>query len=353
MKRRLTAILLTAAMSLSLVACTKDNGSSKEDASKTGQLEDSLVVYTTHGEEMLEKISDEFTKETGVNVEFINLKGELADRVRSEKDNPQADIMFGGDTSTYMQLKEEGLYEKTEPSWNNELDKSFKDSEGYWYGTIKTPVMMFYNTELLSADKAPKDWSDLTKEEYKDLIVTRDSLSSSMRSTVSNLINYYSTTKSEDEAWKYLEDLNKNIKNYYNSGSVMYSAIGKGEAAISVAVLSDIIDNKEKNNMPLEVVDAESGSVVITDCVAALKNAQHPNAAAKFVDFVGSAKVQAMVANDFNRIPTLDSALKDSPEWMSKEYKAMDVDWSVIGKNQSNWIEKWETDIIDSNKTVK
>lgn len=353
MKRKLTAILLTAAMSLSLVACTKDSGSSKDDASKTGKLEDTLVVYTTHGEEMLEKISDEFTEETGVNVEFINLKGELADRVRSEKDNPQADIMFGGDTSTYMQLKEEGLYEKTEPSWSNELDKSFKDSEGYWYGTIKTPVMMFYNTELLPADKAPKDWSDLTKEEYKDLIVTRDSLSSSMRSTVSNLINYYSTTKSEDEAWKYLEDLNKNIKNYYNSGSVMYSAIGKGEAAISVAVLSDIIDNKEKNNMPLEVVDAESGSVVITDCVAALKNAPHPNAAAKFVDFVGSAKVQAMVANDFNRIPTLDSALKDSPEWMSKEYKAMDVDWSVIGKNQSNWIEKWETDIIDNNKTVK
>lgn len=113
--------------------------------------------------------------------------------------------------------------------------------------------------------------SDLTKEEYKDLIVTRDSLSSSMRSTISNLINYYSNTKSEEEAWKYLEDLNKNIKNYYNSGSVMYSAIGKGEATISVAVLSDIIENKEKNNMPLEVVDAESGSVVITDCVAALK----------------------------------------------------------------------------------
>lgn len=353
MKRKLAAILLTAAMSLSLVACSKGKTSNENNVEKTDKLEDTLVVYTTHGEDILEKISSEFTKETGVNVEFINLKGELADRVRSEKDNPQADIMFGGDTSTYMQLKEEKLYEKTEPIWKNELDKSFKDSEGYWYGTIKTPVMMFYNTDLLSADKAPKDWSDLTKEEYKDLIVTRDSLSSSMRSTVSNLINYYTNTKSEDEAWKYLEDLNKNIKNYYNSGSVMYSAIGKGEAAISVAVLSDIIDNKEKNNMPLEIVDAQSGSVIITDCVAALKNAPHPNAAAKFVEFVGSAKVQAMIANDFNRIPTLDSALENSPKWMSKEYKAMDVDWSVIGKNQSNWIEKWETDIIDSNKTIK
>lgn len=347
MRRKIAAVLLSAAMSLSLVACSNDTTGQGEE------LEDTLVIYTTHGEDLLEKVSDEFTKETGVNVEFINLKGELADRVRSEKDNPQADIMFGGDTSTYMQLKEEGLYEKTQPSWKDELNGSFKDSEGYWYGTIKTPVMMFYNSELLSADKAPKDWSDLTKEEYKDMIVTRDSLSSSMRSTVSSLINYYTNTKSEDEAFDYLEDLNTNIKNYYNSGSVMYQAVGKKEAAISIAVLSDIIDNKENNNMPLEIVDAKSGSVVITDCVAAIKNAPHPKAAQAFVDFVGSAKVQSMIANDFNRIPTLDSALADSPEWMAKEYKAMDVDWSVIGQNQSKWIEKWETDIIDSNKTVK
>ena len=60
-----------------------------------------------------------------------------------------------------------------------------------------------------------------------------------------------------------------------------------------------------------------------------------------------------MLANEFNRIPALDSALKDSSEWMQTSYKAMDVDWSVIGKNQSKWIEKWENDIIDSNKTIK
>ena len=348
MRKKITAALLIAAMSLSVVGC-----SNKEKTSNNEKLEDTVVVYTTHKEEMLEAISDEFTKETGVNVEFINLKGELAERVRSEKDNPQADVMFGGDTSTYMQLKDEGLYEKTNPSWKDELDKSFKDSEGYWYGTIKTPVMMFYNTNLLTKDKAPTDWSDLTKEEYKDLIVTRDSLSSSMRSTVCALIDYNIKTKNEDAAWEYLKGLDANTKNYYNSGSVMYQAIGKGEAAISIAVLSDIIDNKENNGMPLEVVDAKSGSVIITDCVAALKNAPHPNAAAKFVDFVGSAKVQAMIANDFNRIPTLQSALKDSPQWMATDYKAMDVDWSTIGKNQSKWIEKWETDIINSNKVVE
>ena len=347
MRKKISVAFLAAAMSLSLVACGKDKTANNEKA------EDTVVVYTTHKEEMLEKISDEFTKETGINVDFINLKGELADRVRSEKDNPQADIMFGGDTSTYMQLTEEGLFEKTNPNWKDELSNDYKDKDGYWYGTIKTPVMMFYNTNLLSKDNAPKDWSDLTKEEYKNLIVTRDSLSSSMRSTVCALIDHNIKTKNEDAAWQYLKDLDANIKNYYNSGSQMYTAIGKGEAAVSMAVLSDIIDNKENNGMPFEVINPESGSVVITDCVAALKNAPHPNAAAKFVEFVGSAKVEAMIANDFNRIPALDSALADSPAWMQTEYKAMDVDWSTIGKNQSKWIEKWETDIINNNKTVK
>lgn len=346
MKKKILSILLVASMGLSMVAC-----SNNDSTSDSKELEDTLVIYSTHSESMLEVIADEFTEETGVEVEFINLKGELADRVRSEKENPQADIMFGGDTSTYMQLQEEGLFEATEPVWKDELDSSFKDSEGYWYGTIKTPVMMFYNTELLTAEEAPKDWSDLANEEYKDLIVTRDSLSSSMRSTVSSIINNYINTENEEAAWNYLEALNTNIKNYYNSGSVMYSAIGKGEAAISIAVLSDIIDNRDNNGMPLEVVEAESGSVVITDCVAALNDAPHPNAAAKFVEFVGSAEIQAKIANEFNRIPTLDAALENSPEWMGTEYKAMDVDWSVIGENQSEWIQKWETDIIDSSKT--
>ena len=213
MRKKISVAFLAAAMSLSLVACGKDKTANNEKA------EDTVVVYTTHKEEMLEAISDEFTKETGVNVEFINLKGELAERVRSEKDNPQADIMFGGDESTYMQLKEEGVYEKTSPTWKDELSDSYKDKDGYWYGTIKTPVMMLYNTTMLNKDEAPKDWSDLTKPAYKDLIVTRDSLSSSMKSTVCALIDFYTKNENEEAAWKYLEGLNANTKNYYNSAS--------------------------------------------------------------------------------------------------------------------------------------
>lgn len=366
MKKRWFSALLMGTMILSLAACGGADSSSSKDGSvseestesteepgeEAEELEDVVVVYSTHPEELLETIGDAFTEETGVEVEYINLKGELADRVRSEKDNPQADIMFGGDAATYMQLNGEECFDSADPAWASELSDDYKDADGKWFGTIKTPVMMFYNTEHMSAEEAPSDWSDLADDEYKDKIVTRDSLSSSMRSAITALIYNISQNDSEDAAWDYIQKLDANTKNYYNSGSMMYEAVGKGEAPVSIAVLNDIITNRDKNGLPVEVIDAKSGAIVLTDCIAKIKNAPHPSAADAFLEFAGSAGTQAMVANEFSRLPALDSALPDCPEWMQTEYKSMELDWVAIGENQSDWLEKWETDYLDADKAV-
>ena len=324
----------------------------EETEPKATQLEDSLVIYTTHPEDLVEAISDEFTEKTGVPVEFINLKGELADRIRSEKDNPQADIMFGGDTATYMVLQSEGCYAPTSPSWADDVDEAYKEAEGYWYGTYRTPMVLFYNTEAMTAEEAPADWTDLTKEEYAGKIVTRDSLSSSMRSTIVSLVQNIKANDSEEAAWSFIEALGKNTKNYYNSGSMMFQAVGKGEASVSMAVINDVLKNRDANEMPLEMVIPASGAVVITDCIAATANAPHPNAAAAFIDFVGSKECQVMTANDFNRMPVTDGFLSECPEWMQTEFSALPVDWSEISANQSEWLEKWETDYLDAEKAV-
>lgn len=350
LRKGVLALLLAGTMIMT-AGC---GGDTKEAGKGEGEAaDDSLVIYSTHSEEMLETICSAFEEETGIEVEYINLKGELADRVRSEKENPQADIMFGGDSATYTLLNEEGLFDQANPAWASDLNDAYKDADGNWYGTIKTPVMIFYNSDIISADQAPTDWNDLVDPAYENTIVTRDSLSSSMRSTISCLIDNISKNESEDAAWTYLQGLDANTKGYYNSGSMMFEAIGKGEAGVSCAVLSDIIDNRDNNGMPLEIVDAASGSVILTDCIAKIKNAPHPNAAEQFIEFAGSVDMQTQIANEYNRMPTLDAALEGAPEWMKTEYKAMDVDWANISANQSEWLEKWETDVIDGSKGVE
>ena len=317
-------------------------------------LEDKVVVYSTHSESLLELVSDAFTKETGVKVDFINLKGELADRVRAEKANPQSDVMYGAPSSVFQELKGEGLFEAYSPSWADRIDPLFKDSEAYWFGTIETPVVMFYNSEMITADEAPKDWSDMALPRYKNMLVFRNALSSSARATYTSLLQQYERKNDLEAGWKFLKALDANTKRYYGSGSLQFQAVGRKEAAISFAVLNSVIDNKIKNKMPLEIIDAASGSPVITDGIALIKNARHPNAGKAFLDFAGSAKVQAMLANQFNRLPTHPEAIASSPKWMGEiKFKVMDVDWGALAAKQSEWMQHWDMEIKDSAKDKK
>ncbi|MDP3481458.1 MAG: extracellular solute-binding protein [Desulfoprunum sp.] len=317
-------------------------------------LEKKVVVYSTHGEDMLELVADEFKKETGVQVDFINLKGELADRVRAEKANPQSDIMYGAPSSVFIELKGENLFEASSPAWAKEIDPLFKDTEGYWYGTIQTPVVMFYNSEIISKENAPKDWSDLAKPQYKGQLVFRNGLSSSARATYTSLLQQYDQKNDLANGWAFLKGVDANTKQYFGSGSLLFQAIGRKEAGIGFAVLSEIIDNKIKNKMPLEIIDAESGSPVITDGISLIKGAKHPNAAKVFLNFAGSAKIQSLLANKFNRMPTLPAAIATSPKWMADtKIKVMNVDWGTLATKQSEWMQKWDTEIKDSGKDKK
>lgn len=344
MKKRLLA--LSAALIISLPA-----GSAQLFAT---DLEDKVVVYSTHGESLLETVADAFTAETGVKVDFINLKGALADRVRAEKTNPQSDVMYGAPSSVFLELKSEALFDQVNPSWADKIDPLFKDADGYWYGTIQTPVMMFYNTEMMTKEEAPKDWYDLTDAKYAGNLVFRNALSSSARATYSALLQQFEKKGELDAGWQFMKDLDSNTKGYYGSGSMLFQAVGRKEAAVSFMVLNSISDNRINNEMPLAAIDAESGSPVITDGIALVHDAKHPNAGKAFIEFAGSAKVQALLAQKFNRLPTHPDALAESPEWMADvKIKVMDVDWKDLASKQSAWMQKWDAEVKDNSKDVK
>lgn len=355
--KSVTAFAAAMALTIPMAVSASSNGSNSSNASSASsnaaKLEEKVVVYSTHPENMLTKIADGFTAKTGVKVEFINLKGELAQRIRSEKDNPQADIMFGGASSLLITMEKEGLFEKTEPNWAKDLKDSYKSKEGFWYGTIKTPMVIFFNKDKVTVDKAPKSWVDLSKEDFKDMIVSRDAGSSSQKATVAALYSFLSKKESEDKAVEYLKALDKNTLNYYANGNMHFQAVGKGDAPISYAVMSAVNDNVTKNGMPLQIVEPEEGNIIILDGIAMIKNAKHPEAAKAFLEYAGSTEVQNMLAKEFGRMPVLDLAKTDIPEYMLAPMKEMEIDWYEIADKEAAIMEKWMNEIKDQGKDIK
>ena len=68
-----------------------------------------LQIYSIIHEEETTALTNLFTKKTGIPVLFLRAStGELVNRVIAEKDNPKADILFGGATNYHIQADEAG-----------------------------------------------------------------------------------------------------------------------------------------------------------------------------------------------------------------------------------------------------
>ncbi|WP_428909742.1 extracellular solute-binding protein [Niallia sp. Krafla_26] len=342
---------------VAMVGCSSNETSNSEEKqaknSPQENVDEKVVVYSPHGEEIMTELANLFEEETGIKTEFLTMGGgELVDRIRAEKENPQADVIYGNPSSVFNEMKNEDLLASFTPTWADKIDPIFKDTENYWYGTIQTPVVMFYNHDMLSEEEAPKDWADLADEKFKDQMIVRSTTSASSRVLFASLIDqFYQKGTLEDEGWQFMKDFDANIKKHVSDSSLVFQSIARQEGAVSFWTLSGVIDNIENNNMPFTMVDAESGSPIITDGIAVINGAKHESAAQKFVEFAGRPDIQAKLAQDFNRMPTHPDALEESPEWMRTfDYKPMNVNWENLAEHSSEWLLNYEDNIRDSSR---
>ncbi len=342
-------ILFVFCLVLTLVACSNESANQEQSS---GELSGKVVVYSPHGEEILDSISEWFEEETGVKVEYLYLPGaELVDRIRAERNNPQADVIYGNPSNVFEEMKGEELLAKTTTTWSGDLDSAYVETNGYYYGTIQTPVMLFYNHDMLSEEEAPKDWSDLANPIYENQLVFRSVTSAASRATISAIIDQYDAEDKIGEAWDFLTTVDNNVNAYVTDSNIMFGSIAKKEGAIGYWTLSGIIQNINDNNMPFTVVAPESGAVVISDCVAMINGAKNEANARAFIEFAGSAETQLRLAKEYNRMPTHPEALAQSPDWMkSLNYKPMKVNWENLKENQADWMQKYNDDIMSATK---
>lgn len=334
-------------------ADTETNG---EAGGAKGGSEDKILVYSPHGKDILAKYEKQFEAKYGIDVEWLDMGSqEILDRVRSEKNNPQADVWWGAPSTNFNQAKADGLLAAYKPTYSNSLDEGFHDPEWFWTGTSQTPEVIMYNSNELSKDEVPQDWDELLDPKWKDEIIIRYPLASGTMRTIFSSIIYrtYKDTKDPKEGYDWLKKLDQNTKEYSANPELMYNKIAKGEGSVSVWAMPDVVMLKENKKYPFEFVIPESGTPVLTEGIAIVEGAKHPKAAEAFYEFVNSKEAAKNLAEEFYRIPTR-SDVPDLPEWItSTKIKAMDIDWDVFQEKGDEWMKYWDENIKSGDKEIK
>ena len=134
--------------------------------------EDRLVVYTSHKEEVWWPIVREFEERTGIWVDVVTGgTNELLSRIAQEAEAPAADVMFGGGVDSlevygdcfepYVCVQQEAIAER------------YRSEDGLWTPFSALPVVLIYNTKLLSPGEVA-DWADLLQPEFQGKIAFTD-----------------------------------------------------------------------------------------------------------------------------------------------------------------------------------
>ena len=177
-----------------------------------------LFSEHTYADAVKAKLND-FQDLTGIKVNLVqDGTSSLFARVKAEASNPQGDVIWGGVIDTYRANQD--MLQPYTSSNVADLKDAAVDPNGYYTGFDMGPMVMIYNTDLISPEDAPTKWADLLDEKYKGQIATADpTASSSAFACIMSIILAYGTDNGE--GYNFVEKLVENL-----DGKVIESSSG-------------------------------------------------------------------------------------------------------------------------------
>lgn len=137
-----------------------------------------VMVYSSMQETQLIAIKEGFEKKyPGVTMEYYFAgTGKVMTKIATEVQagHVDADILWVGDPTNYVQFKEQGILAKYISPETEKIDKAFVDPDGYYTGARMMNMGIAYNTANVKENEVPKTWDDLLNERWKGAVVMTD-----------------------------------------------------------------------------------------------------------------------------------------------------------------------------------
>lgn len=187
MKKRIFALALAATMVLSAVGCGQTADETNDSAAAASETEEvteettegggELVIYSPNSEGLINATIPLFEEKYGIDVEIIQAgTGELVKRIQSEKNDPYADVLFGGSWS--LMYDNEDLWEPYVSPNNENVIDAYKNECGFITSNVLDGSVLLVNKDLIG-DIEIKGYEDLLNPELKGKIATADPANSS------------------------------------------------------------------------------------------------------------------------------------------------------------------------------
>ncbi len=255
-----------------------------------------LVLYTTVSELQYNELVGAFQeKYPNITITFTKAgAGECKSRITAEKENPQADVMFGG--LVYADALSMGdCFEAYVSANDANLPEDMRNTTGVLTFHDAQIPCLWVNDELeQEAGVTITSYEDLLNPALKGQIVSADPTeSSSAWNQLQCILTDFGGWES-DAAWAYIQKFHDNEPVISGSSSGVYKGVYNGEYTVGLTYEPACVQMLSEGAEGVHIVYPTEGVTSIAFGSAIIKGAKNLDNAKLFIDFLTSDEGQAI-----------------------------------------------------------
>ncbi|MFQ3566119.1 MAG: iron ABC transporter substrate-binding protein [Aggregatilineales bacterium] len=191
---------------------------------------ETLVIYSGRSQDLIGPLLQQFSAETGINVEVrYGGTAEMAATILEEGANSPADVYIAQDAGALGALANAGLLRPLSSDVLERVGPEFRSPAGLWVGLSGRARVLVYNTDMVSPDELPDSLLDLTDPVWNGRIGWAPT-NGSFQSHVTAL----RLLLGEDGAREWLEGIIANNPVQYENNRAIVSAVIAGEVEVGL-----------------------------------------------------------------------------------------------------------------------
>jgi ABC-type Fe3+ transport system substrate-binding protein len=189
----------------------------------------------------------------------------------------------------YVRWKKAGLLLPFKPDGFDQIDPSFRDADGAYFGVWVTGLSYGYNTEKLTASDIPKSAQDFLKPTFTGKLITSypqdDDVTLYLFSTI---VGKY--------GWQYMDKYMANKPSFIRGHLGVVRSISSGENVVTFDGTTTSILAAARSGMPVAIATSDVDPLPVWPQTAAIfKDAPHPNAAKLYLSWLLDKEQQSQI----------------------------------------------------------
>ncbi len=300
-------------------------------------------IYSARKEELIKPILDQFTEDTGINVNLVTGDADtLIKRLDVEGKNTPADVLLTVDVARLVRAKNLGLFQATNSDvLEKTIPEHYRDKDNQWFGMSLRSRVIVYAPDRVNKENL-STYENLADSKWQNRICVRSSSNAYNQSLVAAMISNDGLEKTETWAKGLVNNFARRPK---GGDRDQIKAVAAGVcdiALVNTYYLAGMLVSSQEN----EVAAAKKvklfwpnqdgrGAHMNVSGAGILKPAKHKKEAIQLLEYLASDKAQEWYA-EANHEYSINSKIESSPILKSwGDFKADNLNLNLLGDNNT------------------